>query len=79
MALVARLFGTPASVIPRSLADFRAYFAARVSGETIAVTAPAKAVAAVILAARLPAPLRVFAPRGVHLLDPAANPPNRAA
>jgi uncharacterized protein (DUF2236 family) len=79
MALVARLFGTPASVIPRSLADFRGYFAARVSGETIAVTAPAKAVAAVILAARLPAPLRVFVPRGVHLLDPAANPPNRAA
>jgi uncharacterized protein (DUF2236 family) len=62
MALVARLFGTPASVIPRSLADFREYFAAQISGETIAVTAPAKEVAAVILEARLPAPLRVFVP-----------------
>jgi uncharacterized protein (DUF2236 family) len=28
MKLVARLFGTPAAVIPRSLADFRDYFAA---------------------------------------------------
>jgi uncharacterized protein (DUF2236 family) len=62
MALVARLFGTPASVIPHSLADFRGYFAAQISGETIAVTAPAKEVAAVILAARLPAPLRLFVP-----------------
>jgi uncharacterized protein (DUF2236 family) len=62
MALVARLFGTPASVIPRSLADFRDYFAAQIGGETIAVTAPAKEVAAVILEARLPAPLRVFVP-----------------
>src|SRR6266545_1317809 len=62
MALVARLFGTPACVIPRSLADFREYFAAQISGETIAVTAPAKEVAAVILEARLPTPLRVFVP-----------------
>jgi uncharacterized protein (DUF2236 family) len=62
MALVARLFGTPASVIPRSLADFRDYFSAQIAGETIAVTAPVKEVAAVILEARLPAPLRVFVP-----------------
>jgi uncharacterized protein (DUF2236 family) len=62
MALVARLFGTPAAVIPRSLADFREYFAAEINGETIEVTAPAKDVAAVILEARLPAPLRVFVP-----------------
>src|SRR2546422_437604 len=46
MALVARLFGTPVCVIPRSLADFREYFAAQISGETIAVTAPAREVAA---------------------------------
>src|SRR5207244_8083273 len=45
MALVARLFGTPASVIPASLADFREYFAAEINGETIAVTAPAREVA----------------------------------
>jgi uncharacterized protein (DUF2236 family) len=75
MALVARLFGTPASVIPRSLADFREYFAAEINGETIAVTAPAKEVAAVILEARLPTPLRVFVP--AHRLSTAALLPPR--
>jgi hypothetical protein len=33
MALVARLFGTPAAVIPRSLATFRDYFAAQLAGD----------------------------------------------
>ncbi len=75
MALVAGLFGTPTSVIPRSLADFREYFAAELSGETIAVTAPAREVAAVILAARLPAPLRVLVP--AHRLSTAALLPPR--
>jgi uncharacterized protein (DUF2236 family) len=75
MALVARLFGTPASVIPRSLADFREYFAAQITGETIAVTAPAKEVATVILEARLPAPLRVFVP--AHRLSTAGLLPPR--
>ncbi len=75
MALVARLFGTPACVIPRSLADFREYFAAQISGETIAVTAPAKEVAAVILEARLPTPLRVFVP--AHRLSTAGLLPPR--
>jgi uncharacterized protein (DUF2236 family) len=74
MALVARLFGTPASVI-RSLADFREYFAAQISGETIAVTAPAKEVAALILQPRLPTPLRVFVP--AHRLSTAALLPPR--
>jgi uncharacterized protein (DUF2236 family) len=62
MSLVARLFGTPASVIPDSLADFREYFAAQINGETLVVSPPAKEVAAVILSAPLPAPLRVFVP-----------------
>src|SRR2546427_864439 len=75
MALVARLFGTPASVIPRSLADFRDYFSAQIAGETIAVTAPAKEVAAVILEARLPAPMRVFVP--AHRLSTAGLLPPR--
>jgi uncharacterized protein (DUF2236 family) len=75
MALVARLFGTPASVIPRSLSDFREYFAAEINSETIAVTAPAREVAAVILAARLPAPMRVFVP--AHRLSTAALLPPR--
>ena len=75
MALVARLFGTPASVIPASLADFREYFAAEINGETIAVTAPAREVADVILAARLPTPLRVFVP--AHRLSTAGLLPPR--
>jgi len=75
MALVARLFGTPAGVIPRSLADFREYFAAEINGRTIAVTAPAQEVAAVILAAQLPVPLRVFVP--AHRLSSAALLPPR--
>jgi uncharacterized protein (DUF2236 family) len=62
MALVAHLFGTPASVIPRSLADFRDYFAAQVTSETVSVTAPAREVAAVILDAPLPAPMRLLVP-----------------
>jgi uncharacterized protein (DUF2236 family) len=75
MTLVARLFGTPAGVIPRSLADFREYFAAEINGGTIAVTAPAQEVAAVILAAQLPVPLRVFVP--AHRLSSAALLPQR--
>src|SRR5438270_4789329 len=75
MALVARLFGTPASVIPRSLADFRDYFAAQITGETILVTAPAKEVAAVILEARLPAAVRVVVP--AHRLSTAGLLPAR--
>ncbi len=62
-------------MIPRSLADFREYFAAQISGETIAVTAPAKEVAAVILEARVPAPMRVFVP--AHRLSTAGLLPPR--
>jgi uncharacterized protein (DUF2236 family) len=75
MALVARLFGTPASVIPRSLAEFRDYFAAQVAGETITVTAPAREVAAVILDAPLPAPMRLLVP--AHRLATAGLLPRR--
>jgi uncharacterized protein (DUF2236 family) len=75
MALVARLFGTPASAIPPSLADFRDYFAAQIAGETITVTAPARDVAAVILEAPLPAPMRVLVP--AHRLSTAGLLPAR--
>lgn len=75
MALVACLFGTPTSVIPPSLADFREYFAAQIAGETIAITAPAKEVAAVILDAPLPAPMRVLVP--AHRLATAGLLPPR--
>jgi uncharacterized protein (DUF2236 family) len=75
MAVVARLFGTPVSAIPRSLADFRDYFAAEIAGSTITVTAPAKDVAAVILEARLPAPMRLLVP--AHRLATAGLLPRR--
>lgn len=62
MNIVAELFGTPPSVLPRSYRDFCAYVDAQFTGETITVTPPAQAVAASILAARLPAPLRLLTP-----------------
>jgi uncharacterized protein (DUF2236 family) len=62
MAVVAQLFGVPVSVLPRSLVDFRDYFAAQVASETLTVTQPARDVAAIILDARLPAPMRMFVP-----------------
>lgn len=75
MAFVARLFGTPDSVIPRSLAEFRDYFAAQIAGDTITVTSPAKEVAAVIFEARLPTPMRLLVP--AHRLSTAGLLPPR--
>ena len=75
MALVARLFGTPAAVIPRSLADFRDYFAAQLAGKAITVTPPSREVAAVILEAPLPPPLRLLVP--AHRLSTAGLLPPR--
>jgi len=62
MNLVARLFGTPAEVLPGGYREFRDYFEAEVHSDTITVTRPARQVAEVILAAPLPAPLRLLAP-----------------
>jgi uncharacterized protein (DUF2236 family) len=75
MALVARLFGVPAEVIPPSLADFRDYFAAEVRSDALAVTEPARRVASVILEAPLPAPLRLLVP--AHRLSTAGLLPPR--
>jgi uncharacterized protein (DUF2236 family) len=75
MALVARLFGLPATNIPTRLADFRDYVDAQLSGPEICVTAPAREVATVILEAPLPAPLRVLVP--AHRLATAALLPER--
>jgi uncharacterized protein (DUF2236 family) len=75
MAIVARIFGTPAAMIPRTLAEFREYFRGELNGTTITVTAPARAVAAVILEARLPAALRVVVP--AHRLSTAGLLPAR--
>lgn len=62
MNLVGRLFGTPAEVLADSYSEFRDYFAAQLQSEAITVTRPAREVARVILAAPLPAPLRLLAP-----------------
>jgi len=75
MALVARLFGTPAFVIPRSLAEFRDYFSTQIASDTISVTAPAREVAQVILRASLPTPMRVLVP--AHRLATAGLLPPR--
>jgi uncharacterized protein (DUF2236 family) len=62
MNLVARLFGTPAQILPGSYREFQAYFDDQLRGDAIGVTRPAREVADVILAAPLPAPLRLLAP-----------------
>jgi uncharacterized protein (DUF2236 family) len=70
MALVARLFGVPDHTIPNTLRDFDEYLEAQLAGQTLCVTAPAREVAAVILEATLPAPLRPLVP--AHRLATAA-------
>jgi uncharacterized protein (DUF2236 family) len=75
MAVVARLFGVPADVLPRSLSAFREYFSAQIAGDTITVTPPARAVADVIVEARLPSPMRVLVP--AHRLATAGLLPER--
>jgi len=75
MALVAQLFGTPAAVIPPSLAAFWEYFEAQVASPAITVTPLAQEIAAVILEAPLPRALRLFAP--AHRLATAAQLPPR--
>ena len=75
MNLVAVLFGTPARVLPANYPGFRSYFEAQARSDAITVTAPARAVADVVLAARLPAPLRLLAP--AHRLATARILPER--
>jgi uncharacterized protein (DUF2236 family) len=75
MSLVARIFGVPAEVLPSSLRELRTWFAGTLEGGSIVVTAPAREVAAVLLAAPLPAPLRLLAP--AHRLSTAGLLPQR--
>ena len=75
MSVVAQLFGVPGAVLPRTLAAFREYFAAQIAGDVITVTPPARAVAEVIVQARLPAPMRVLVP--AHRLASAGLLPER--
>lgn len=62
MNLVARLFGAPMDALPGSYQEFEAYLDAELRSDRITVTRPAREVAKVILAAPLPAPLRLLAP-----------------
>lgn len=75
MGLVARILGTPASVIPASFNDFEEYFRCQLEGSDVCVTRPAREVASVILDAPLPAPLRLLAP--AHRLSTAGLLPPR--
>jgi uncharacterized protein (DUF2236 family) len=75
MALVGDVFGLARDRIPATLADFREYLQARLDAPEICVTTPAREVAAVVLEARLPAPLRLLAP--AHRLATAALLPAR--
>ena len=79
MNLVARLFGTPAEALPHSYDTFRTYFETQLQSGTITVTRPAREVAGVILAAALPAPLRLLAPAHrlatAHILPPKLRHP----
>jgi uncharacterized protein (DUF2236 family) len=62
MRVVAGIFGVPAEVLPVSLARFEQYFDGQLAGDTLTVTDPARAVADVVLAARVPVPLRLLTP-----------------
>jgi uncharacterized protein (DUF2236 family) len=75
MAIVAELFGTPASVIPGTLSEFREYFEARIASPVIAVTQPAREIAEVILDAPLPALMRFITP--AHRMATGAHLPPR--
>jgi uncharacterized protein (DUF2236 family) len=75
MRVVARIFGVPGAVLPRSLREFREYFEAQIAGDAIVVTEPARAVAEVILAPSLPMPMQVLAP--AHRLASAGLLPAR--
>jgi uncharacterized protein (DUF2236 family) len=58
MKTVARLFGTPAEVIPPTLHDFREYVAGMLDGDEIFVTATAREIARAVLDPPLPLLLR---------------------
>lgn len=75
MAIVARIFGTPESIIPRRLHDFREYFRGQIESDAIEVTHTAQEIADVILEAPLPLALQAFGP--AHRLATAAQLPPR--
>lgn len=58
MKTCARLFGTPADVIPETLADFRAYMSGMLDGADLCVTPTARDIARSVMHPPLPLPLR---------------------
>jgi uncharacterized protein (DUF2236 family) len=74
MKTCARLFGTPADVIPPTLADFRAYMHERLEGEEITVTETAREIARTVFHPPLPFPLRP-AMEAVNLVTASLMPP----
>lgn len=75
LAVVARLFRVPDGVLPGALAAFREYASSMLDGPELVVTPPARDVAAVILEARLPVPIRLLVP--AHRLATAGFLPPR--
>jgi uncharacterized protein (DUF2236 family) len=59
MKTLARVFGTPDSVIPPTLADFRLYMSERLASPEITVTPAARDVLASVVDPPLPLPLRL--------------------
>jgi uncharacterized protein (DUF2236 family) len=74
MKTCARLFGTPAEVIPRTLEDFRSYMNERLEGEEITVTETAREIARTVLHPPLPLALRP-AVQAVNLVTASLLPP----
>jgi uncharacterized protein (DUF2236 family) len=74
MKVLAQIFGTPISVIPPTLGDFRDYMSERLESDEICATAPAREIADSVLHPPLPAPLRP-AWRVVGLLTAGLLPP----
>ncbi len=75
MALVARIFGTPADVLPPTLGAFDDYLAGELSGTNLCVGAGARRVADVLLGARVPPQLLPAVP--AHRLSSAGILPER--
>jgi uncharacterized protein (DUF2236 family) len=74
MKTCGRLFGTPEEVMPKSLADFRAYMDRMLAGPEICVTATARDIARTVLHPPLPLALRP-AIEAVNLVTASLMPP----
>lgn len=62
MTVVAEIVGVPPSVVPATLGEFREYLRTKLAGPEICVTQPARQIAAAVLNAPLPIPVRPLRP-----------------